>query len=127
VPVARSSPEQVDGDLYELDPDVLARLRGDIERIDNAPRVPQHLDPIAQKAVINRHKARQKAQKGLRDTIAIWAGFLRAENKTDSQIYRTFYFDFGIDIASAQALNTNDADELRGKIQIAIDNFRTTI
>lgn len=126
-PMARSSPEQVDGDLFELDPDVLARLRGEIERIDGAPRIPQHLDAVAQKAVVNRHKARQKAQKELRDIIAMYAGELKHAGKTDSEIYRIFYFTFGMDIASAQALNTNDADDLWDKVRIAIDNFRTII
>ncbi len=69
-PAARSSPEQVDGDLTELSPEVLAALRGEIERIDGAPKVPQHLEAPAQIAIANRHAARQKAQANLRGRIA---------------------------------------------------------
>jgi superfamily II DNA or RNA helicase len=123
IPVARSTPEQVDGDLLELDPDVLAQMRGEIERVDGAPRVPQHLDAIAQKAVINRHKARQQAQSELRQIIALWAGYRRHAGLSDSEIYREFYFTFDIDVMGAQALKANDADNLWDKIQQVIDGF----
>ena len=125
VPVARSTPEQVDGDLLELDPDVLAQLRGEIDRIDRAPYVPQHLDSIAKRAVVNRHKERQKAQYELRELIALWAGFRKAAGCEDSEIYREFYFNFNIDIMNAQTLGTNEAEALWDKIQIVIDEFST--
>lgn len=118
VPVARSLPEYVDGDLFELDPEVLARLRGEIDHVDGAPRIPQHLDSIAQRAIANRHRGRQQVQAELRNRIAQWAGYRKAEGLDDASIYRTFYHTFGIDIATAQTLGANDAEEL-------IDNLRT--
>lgn len=126
-PVARSSPEQVDGDLLELDPIILARLRGEIRRLTDAPRVPKHLSPIAQKSIIARHKERQEAQLVLRETIALWAGYMRDRGHPDSEIYRHFYFDFGMDIASAQILNSKEAYELNNKIKEAIDGFANII
>jgi len=123
IPVARSTPEQVDGDLLELDADVLATLRGEIDRIDSAPKVPQHLDPIAQKAVVNTHTARQKMQQELRASIAQWAGYQRAMGSGDSEIYRTFYHRFHTDIGTAQTLNVKMADSLNQKIKKASRHF----
>lgn len=122
-PAQRSTPEQVDGDLFELDPEVLAILRGEIDRIDSAPRIPQHLDPIAQLGLAKKHHQRQVSQGHLRETIALWAGHLRARGCEDSQIYREFFFGFGMDIATAQTLSTRPADELKEKIQKVIDEF----
>lgn len=117
-PMARSSPEFVDGDLLELDPEVLAMLRGEKDRIDGAPKIPQHLDPIAQRAVANRHHARQEAQTELRQRIAEWAGYWRdTRGKNDSEIYRIFFYVFKIDIMSAQALNRKDSEELKARIE----------
>ena len=124
-PAGRSSPEQVDGDLFELDPEVLAKLRGEIERIDRPVRVPD-IHPFAQIAVVKRHKARQDAQASLRHAIALWAGHLKTHAHSDSEIYRHFYFGFGTDIATAQTLGAGEAADLQERVQKAIDNFRAS-
>lgn len=115
-PQQRSSPEFVDGDLLELDEETLRKLRGEIDRIDNAARVPQNLDSFAQRAVIKRHDERQRAQRELRNSIALWAGYYKSLNKEDFEIYRLFYFNFGLDVATAQTLNAKDASELKERI-----------
>lgn len=119
-PSVRSRPEEVDGDLQELDPETLARLRGEIDRIDNAPRIPGHLDPIAQRGIANRHHERQEAQKNLREIVAVWAGYYKAQGYDDSAIYRQFYFNFNVDIATAQTLGAPDAKSLKEKISMRI-------
>jgi DNA repair protein RadD len=119
-PSSRRAPEFVDGDLTELDAQVLAALRGEITRVDAPPRIPQHLSPRAQIAVSNRHYARQQKQIELRKMIALWAGYQRILNREDDEIYKHFYFDFGIDVASAQSLNVKDAEALNDKINIAL-------
>jgi len=111
-PAARLLPEQVDGDLLELNPDVLAKMRGEVDRVDQGARVPQHLPAIAQAAVVKSHRARQRAQGILRASIAQWAGYLHADGIDDAEIYRRFYFAFKTDVMSAQALNARDADNL---------------
>lgn len=123
VPAERGSPEAVDGDLVELDPAVLAKLRGEINRIDGTVRIPQNLSEPAQCAVANRHSDRQVAQGGLRAAIALWAGYQRTLGREDSEIYRRFYFLFGTDVASAQALGASAASEL----QIRIETILTTL
>ena len=120
-PIERSTPEHVDGDLFELDPSVLARLRGEINRIDGPVRIPQHLDPIAARAVVKKHLNRQEVQTNLRYHISLWAGYLKDQGLSDSEIYRNFFFTFGFDIATAQTLNVRDAEELLYKIQRDID------
>jgi len=115
-PAARTAPEFVDGDLTELDPEVLAKMRGEIEKVDNAPIISPYLPPIAQVSLAKRHKEKQAAQAVLREKIADWAGYQRAEGKDDAEIYRTFYFKFGVDILSAQTLKTKAAEELTERL-----------
>ena len=120
-PAARSAPEYVDGDLYELDAETLAAMRGKVAQIDGAPRIPQHLDPIASRAVMNAHHARATAQGVLRQSIALWAGWQKHQGYDDSQSYRRFYHTFGIDVLSAQALGRPDAEALTLRIQTILD------
>lgn len=120
-PAARTSPEFVDGDLYELDAATLAAMRGRIELINGAPRIPQHLDQIAQAAVKKHHHARATAQHYLREQIATWAGWQSAQGFDDSQSYRRFFHAFGLDVMSAQALGRADAEGLAMKIKTILD------
>lgn len=120
VPVSRVKPEEVDGDLEELDAETLAEMRGEIARIDGAPRVPGHLPAPAQIAIVNRHKERQLAQHQLRQAIARWAGYYKARGHDDSYIYRQFFFNFELDILSAQTLGVSLAHELKVKLENSI-------
>lgn len=121
-PASRDAPEFVDGDLSELDPATLAIMRGEIERVDMpteayreelaAKRAPH----IGQMAGVKRHAERQEAQAALRESIAWWAGYQRAMQRPDSESYRRFYFAFGVDVMTAQALNTKEATALAARI-----------
>lgn len=115
-PGNRSAPEFVDGDLTELDPEVLRRLRGEIDRIDGAPRIPQNADGIVAMSIAKQHRLRQEAQTELRKQIAVWAGYRRDAGLSDSEIYRAFYLRHKIDIATAQTLNFKEASDLTAKI-----------
>ena len=120
-PPERSAPEFVDGDLHELTPEALAALRGKVAQIDGAPRIPQHLDAMAARGLMNRHHERQVAQHALREQIALWAGWQRHQGRDDSQSYRIFWHTFGIDVMSAQALGRPDAEALTLKIQTVLN------
>jgi superfamily II DNA or RNA helicase len=122
-PAQRGTPEQVDGDLFELDPEVLATLRGEIVRIESAPRIPQNVNVPAQLAIANKHRARQDAQHKLRHWIALYAGYLREQGLSDSEIYRTFYFKFDVDVMTAQTLNVKGATDLQQCIIDEIESF----
>lgn len=117
VPADRSAPDAVDGDLMELDPAVLAALRGEIERIDGSPYVPQHLrGSPASAAIVNNHRERQDAQTELRANIALWAGYQKFLGRDHNETYRRFFFMFGTDIMTAQTLNAADARALSATI-----------
>lgn len=115
-PPARSAPEFVDGDLFELDPATLEAMRGRVAVIDGAPRIPGHLSGIAAAGARNQHMARQQAQGALRELIALWAGWKRAKGHADSEIFRMFFHAFGIDVLSAQALGRAEADGLADRV-----------
>lgn len=120
---ARNHPDFVDGDLIELDAYTLAMMRGEILAIDKpVETVKQGLshggasDVVINSAAKN-HRLRQEAQAELRGGIAQWAGYRRAENRCDSEIYRLFYFKFGMDILTAQTLGRSDAEKLNLKVR----------
>lgn len=130
-PAARSGPEFVDGDLAELDAETLRQMRGEIALVDRhvteyqaelaARRVPR----IGQMANAKRHLKRQEAQAALRESISWWAGFQRAAGRDDSESYRRFYFKFGLDVLSAQALKTEEALTLAGRVNEHLGQLAT--
>ncbi|QNI20505.1 helicase [Klebsiella phage vB_KleM_KB2] len=118
----RSNVEWVDGDLHELDPDVLARLQGEV--IGAREDVNQYRDkmighglpPHAVKRNVKLHENRLDALVKLDHTLAQWAGYRRAEGLSDSEIFRKFYLTYGVSWLEAQALKAADADKLRERI-----------
>jgi hypothetical protein len=121
-PKVRSSPEHVDGDLTELDPEVLRQLRGEIDRIDIAPRIPYGANAIVAGAIKNRHWERQQGQQTLRDAIATWAGWQKHLGRGDGESYRRFWHGFGIDVATAQTLSPKDAADLEARIRTQLSS-----
>lgn len=122
-PTARSAPEFVDGDLTELDEAALARLRGEIARIDSAPKFPVHASREARFGIVKNHNARQKAQGELRDKIAWWAGWQRARGRSDSESYRRFFHGFGVDVMTAQTLGRPEAAALTAEIEKTLKEY----
>lgn len=121
-PADRSGPTQVDGDLYELDPDVLAQMRNEVVGARETPeamrdRLTGRYCP--QVKVIHEVKKQIKrldALVKLDHTLAQWAGYRRAEGLSDSEIFRKFYLTYGMSWLEAQALKAADADKLRERI-----------
>lgn len=116
-PAVRSGPEHVDGDLLELDPAVLAQMRGEIARIDGDFHAPHGLSDIAKAGARKQHWNRQQAQSELRNLIAWWAGLEHAQGRRESESYRRFYFQFGTDVATAQTLGTREAGDLAQRVR----------
>jgi DNA repair protein RadD len=121
-PEGRSTPEQVDGDLFELDEATLFVMRNEITRIDSPPPAMHNADSIVQNSVAKNHRLRQESQNILRNTISWWAGYKKHEGKSDSEIYRLFYFHFKVDILSAQGLGATEADKLNSLLIEDINN-----
>jgi superfamily II DNA or RNA helicase len=126
VPADRSKVEHVEGDLVELDPNTLALLRGEAERIGGEPQVPQNVDGIVARSIEKRWLERREAQASLRSNISLWAGYWRDRNASDSEIYRRFYAKYDIDIMTAQTLKTTDAINLTERIDKDLLKMVTT-
>ena len=122
IPAARGTPDEVDGDLVELDPAALAELReaaAKAMRSDDDTRehyTNQRIPPIAIAANVKRQRQTREAQELLRVRIAEVSGVWRAAGATDSVIYRRFYLKYGIDVATACALKAREAGELMEKL-----------
>lgn len=117
-PALRSGPDQVDGDLHELDADVLAAMRGAIARVNGASLLPSNLPPEAIGAIKRKHWERQQAVAQLVDTMQIWGGVQTDRNGRElHEAQRAFYLTFGTDVATAQTLGRADAEALSVRIR----------
>ncbi len=132
-PTGRSSPEFVDGDLLELDLATLQRMRQEVNSV-NMPaaafraylkkqKVPYPKAAVMEKA----HISRQEAQAALREAIALWSGMQAQQNRSDSEQYRRFYHEFGVDVLTAQALGRVEAYELAQQVYVSIITYQTGV
>lgn len=122
-PADRSGPIQVDGDLYELDPDVLAQMRNEVVGARETPEAmrdrmtAQHVSPAGVMANVKRQRERLNELVKNDILMAQWAGHRRAEGLSDSEIFRKFFITFNIDWLSAQSLKKDEALKLREKLE----------
>lgn len=126
-PQSRSLPEQVDGDLYELDEAALRQLRGEAIDVDRSPEqirddvINSFTPAIGQEKTIAARIDRQVAQKNLRYAIDWWAGWRKANGvNCPRERQKEFFFNFGVDVLSAKALKTKDAKALQDRIYTAM-------
>lgn len=126
IPAGRAAPEQVDGDLLELDAETLARMRGAIAEVDKTleeKRIElarKYVPELGIRAGVKRHRELQEAQKDLRGVMATWGGYQTELGRSDSEAQRRFFHRFGVDVLTAQVLPTKDAIELKNLITIDI-------
>ena len=121
VPAGRSEPKMVDGDLVEMTPEVLARMRGEIDYSDGDLKIPANVTTATAYSIRNKWVERQRQQKALRECIALWAGvFKHGHGETDREIQKRFYLTFGVDIMSAQALGAPEAQKLANQVRETI-------
>lgn len=116
VPSGRSAPDQVDGDLSELTPDVLARMRGEIATADNFVPIPVGAGPEIVGSKHRNHRERMEAQNTLRAAMALWGGQRTARGISLAEAQREFFLRYGIDVASAQMLPRAEALALTERI-----------
>jgi len=108
-PVVRGTPEAVEGDLTQLSPEVLSRMRGEI---DAGPKFPHGASLEVTGAIKKRWREKQEAQVELREAMEHWGGARRAAGDCDRTMQRRFFHTFGVDVLSAQALPRADAATL---------------
>jgi DNA repair protein RadD len=117
VPAGRSSPEMVDGVLSEMDPMVLAHMRGEVVRADEGPRIPMGAAlPIAIR-LRNLHHERGMEQVALRAAMATWGGWQTHQGRSVDEGQARFFYRYGVDVLSAWKLNAADARKLRETIE----------
>jgi len=127
-PMARTAPEFVDGDLMELDPATLKKMREEIYNIEltsndiRAKYGGRYLSDGVIKAQVKIHAERQESQRELRGIISWWAGHRKAEGRSLSESHRLFFHKYGIDVMSAQALKTKDSQLLTQQIKGDLPN-----
>lgn len=121
-PADRSGPMQVDGDLYELDPDVLAQMRNEVVGARETPEAMRdrlngrYMPQSGVISEVRKQIKRLDALVKLDVSLSVWAGYRRAEGLSDSEIFRKFYLTYGVSWLEAQALKAADADKLRERI-----------
>lgn len=125
-PAERSRPEFVDGDLFELDPEMLEQMRDAVARVDMTPEAyreqlgRQGVPQIGIMANVKRHIERQETIGTLREAMAVWAGYERAAGLSDREIFRKFYIEHGHDWMTAQTLKRDDALGLAERVMGSI-------
>lgn len=128
-PADRSGPMQVDGDLYELDPDVLAQMRNEVVGARETPEamrdrlVANHNPVVAVMSRVNKQIKRLDALGELDRAMATIAGYWRHDGLSDSEIFRKFFLTYRTDWLSAQSLKKDDAAALMEKIQNDVDGL----
>ncbi len=128
-PMDRSKPEYVDGDLFELTPEVLEQMRASVARIDETEEsLRGRMNYAGAPSVVvgsqlKAQRIRKNVQGVLRDQISWWAAWHRQFGRSDAEIYRRFFFSFGIDIMNAQTLGKTEAGDLAIKISKQIEEL----
>ena len=130
-PVGRGQPEQVDGDLMELDVEGMARLFAAMRQADmpddeyRRHQLARHIPPIGQGADMKRHQAAKYRRTVLRELVAWWVG-LQPEGRSLGEKHRRFFHRFGVDIGTAFTLPAKDTDALIETIRRRFDEDMTT-
>lgn len=121
-PAGRSAPEQVDGDLTELDVDAMSVLfekmrRADMDEQEYAlDQARRGIPSIGRRRDMKRHVDGRHRREVLRNLVAWWVGCQPADRPLGEK-HKRFYHRFGIDIGTAFTLNTKDTDALIERIQ----------
>lgn len=119
-PAGRSSPEQVEGDLVELDVAALSALFDKIQAADmpdeehQRGQIARNIPHIGRAAGLKRHQAAKYRRGVLRELVAWWVGAQAGRDM--SEIHTRFFYRFDIDIGYAHTLSAKDTDALIEKI-----------
>jgi len=117
IPMRRSTPEQVEGNLFELDAEALRAMQMEIARVDGGVPIVPGVSAAAQAHIGHTHHDRQQSQAALRHAMAVWMGYQAHLKRDTSESQKRFYYAFKIDVGTAQTLGKGDADELHTRIR----------
>jgi superfamily II DNA or RNA helicase len=102
----RTPPDQVDGDLFLIDPDTLRELEHAtiLETPESiGQRVGAAAGLIAGKSAAKKQRERIEVQQKLAEVVANWAGQMKSKGMTDRQIHKEYYIKFGKTISQSLA------------------------
>lgn len=122
VPAARSSIKEVDGDLHELSPEVLARLRGELRAAMESPEaLAARMRAAGAPAVVinSAYKGRTGKLANVTMLQAVMAWWAQAQvelGRTEREIDKLFYLLFGTDRFSALAQDSAGCLSLADRI-----------
>lgn len=117
----RGSPEQVDGDLAELDVDAMRALfdkmrRAEMSREEFAQDIiARNVPPVGRAAEMRRHESAKYRRSVLRHMVGWWVGMQGA--RPMPEVHRRFYHRFGVDIGTAFTLGARETDALISTMQ----------
>lgn len=115
-PAGRETPEQVEGELFELDVDAMqalfARIREAEMPAEDYQRqcMAKNMPPVGQRAAVARHERAKHRRGVLRHMVGWWVG--AQEGREMREVHRRFYHRFGVDIGTAFTLGANETDAL---------------
>lgn len=121
-PAGRSSLEEVDGDLEELSPEVLAKMRGDmVKALETPEQVRMRVLAAGQPGMVaqaqyNRRKEKFDRLATLGKVIEHWADRQLKAGRTEREMHKMFYLLFGVDVMTAKTLPSKEIDKLSYKI-----------
>jgi superfamily II DNA or RNA helicase len=116
----RSAPDQVDGDLLELDQDALAAVFARMAAAEQDDetyqrgQIARYMPAVGRPADMKRHRTARYRRGVLRHLLGWWFGM--QPERSMSEKYRRFYFRFGVDVATALTLNAKETDGLCDRI-----------
>ena len=118
----RAVPEQVEGDLMELDVEGMAALFAKMNNADMSDEdfeldmVARNVPRVGRSVHMRHHQSAKYRRSVLRELVAWWIGMQPAGREL-SEKHRRFYHRFGIDIGTAFTLDAKDTDALIEHVQ----------
>jgi len=121
-PAGRARPEQVDGDLFELDVEGMAAMFEAIEKANMTPEqfeldmIKRRVPSIGRQKDMRAHKAVLYRRSVLKELMGWWFG-LQPSDRSLQEKQRRFYARFGVDAGYAMTLDAAKTDKLIEEIQ----------
>lgn len=112
----RALPEQVDGDLFELDVDAMRAMFEQISAANMSPddfeldMIARSVPPIGRSAQLRKHKGVLYRRQVLENLVGWWVGMQPGRDM--DEIHRRFFHRFGVDIGTAKMLSAESTDRL---------------
>jgi hypothetical protein len=120
-PAERKTPEQVDGEIYELDVDAMNALFEQYRQANKPAeeyareQIARGIPPIGRGPDMRRHQAALHRRDVLKELVAWWWGCQPAD-RAEGEKQRRFFHRFGVDVVTAFTLSADETDSLIARI-----------